>query len=95
MLAPPARTHRLLVSIGATLLAAVPLAFILVGILLLPGSSHESTGFELAAVFVIAAPAVMGWTIEHRRPGHPIGWLLLVHAAILTVWTAARPSRSG
>jgi signal transduction histidine kinase len=80
-----ARGRRLAVSIAATLLAAFPLAAILCAVLFLPGTEDDASVLKVVGVLVVGVPAVMGWTIQQRRPGHPIGWLLMAHAAFLTV----------
>ena len=80
-------------SLWPWVLAAAAVAFGVLGTVLnvLAGSRGEPAWqWALGAVVMLASTGV-GLLVTVRRPGHPIGWLLLANAFLLATFAVAQP----
>jgi hypothetical protein len=57
----------------------------------LAGSQAEPWWQNALGFAAVLASLAMGLLIAARRPGHPIGWLLLAHATLLATFGVAQP----
>jgi signal transduction histidine kinase len=78
------RAHPKPLQFTAALLAVVPIAALVAGLLFTP-LPDDSIALGVGAFMVAAIPASMGWAIQRARPGNVIGWLLLAHSTALVL----------
>ena len=51
----------------------------------LAGLAHQSPNASNGTVWVAAAGAVVGFVLAWRRPGNPLGWIMLGGAAFIAL----------
>jgi len=79
--------------VWAWILAAVAAVFTAFAVVLgiLAGSRADPWALDALGVAAVGASLTIGLLIATRRPGHPIGWLLLANAVLLASFGAAEP----